>query len=245
MASLSTLTLCFLVGGSLVACDAAERGRAAATAAAEEAREEKAAKVGGAAVTQTPPIADRQRVECTTLIDAAAFGTAIGETEPVEVADVTDQDRDAAAVCAIKRGGIRPDAAAQAALIKKQGKLGILAGDAICNVYAYCWTFEEAGRFEARCRDEQAATFDDSLGFPACVRTFQTGEFDVKQYRLYDADTKCVFKIGAGPSQVDNAVVAQCAKAAHDLIGPSNIVPGGPPAGGDADAEDAPAKIML
>ena len=226
-------------------CDAAEKGRARARAGAAAENERRTAEIGGPAEIKKPPVTDHQHVGCDVLINSAAFGTVLGEIEPVEVADVTAQDRDAAAVCAIKRGGIRPTAAEQAAKQKKDGHLGVLPGDPICNVTAYCWTLETAENFEKRCRDS-SETFDDSMGFPACVRSVATGEHDVKTFRMYDADTKCLLKVGAGPSMVDNDIIAKCARAAVDNIGPDNIVPGGKPATpSDSDESTAPAAIKL
>lgn len=234
-----------LAAAAATGCDAAEKGRARARAAAAAENERRTAEIGGPAEVKKPPVTDRQHVGCDVLINATAFGTALGEAEPVEVADVTAQDRDAAAVCAIKRGGIRPTAAEQEAKQKKEGHLGVLPGDPICNVYAYCWTLETPEAFEKRCRDS-SETFDDSMGFPACVRTIQTGEHDVKTFRMYDADTKCLLKVGAGPSMVDNDVIAKCARAAVEHIGPDNIVPGGKPATpSEGDESSAPAAIKL
>lgn len=224
-----------------LACNPKEEGRAKAKQEAEAFKSFKETKAGGAAVAKKPPVERGKHIPCEQLLNASSFGKRLDEPAPVSVSDQTEKDSEAAAVCAIERGGKRPDAAAQAAMLKKGGKLGVLPGDPICSVYAYCWTFEDPDRFTSRCKDEAGATFDASLGFPACVRTIATGEHDVKQYRLYDADTQCMFKIVAGPSMVDNDVIGKCAKAAHDLIGPSQIGLGDE--GGGAADEPAPIKL--
>ena len=83
------------------------------------------------------------------------------------------------------------------------------------------------------------------MGFPACVTSTATGEHDVKSYRLFDPDTKCLLKIGAGPSMHDNDVVAKCAKAAEANIGPDNIKPGGDAATPDGEEGGAPVPMKL
>ena len=50
-----------------------------------------------------------------------------------------------------------------------------------------------------------------------------TGEDDVNRYRFFDDDTKCIFQVHGGPSNVDNDLIGKCAKGAHDLIGPEQI----------------------
>ena len=52
---------------------------------------------------------------------------------------------------------------------------------------------------------------------------------DVKRWRFFDDDTKCIIQVRGGPSNVDNDLISKCAKAAHDLIGPEQIKVGAPP----------------
>ena len=56
------------------------------------------------------------------------------------------------------------------------------------------------------------------------------GADDVKRFRFFDDDTKCIIQVRGGPSNVDNELIGKCAKAAHDLIGPDEIKPGPAPA---------------
>ena len=64
---------------------------------------------------------------------------------------------------------------------------------------------------------------DHSLGTFACLKVNAVGSDDVNVYRLLDEDTKCILEVRGGPSMVDNAVIAECAKAARDNIGLANI----------------------
>jgi hypothetical protein len=67
-----------------------------------------------------------------------------------------------------------------------------------------------------------------------------TGADDVKRFRFFDDDTKCIIQVRGGPSNVDNDLIGRCAKAAHDLIGPDQIKVGGaPPAEAPAEAPAA------
>jgi hypothetical protein len=182
-----------------------------------------------AAKKLTPPVAGRAKLNCANVIDAAKFQQVLGEADPITVKD-DKSEPEAAASCSIQRGGKRPNQTEQAAIMKKNGgKLGVLPGDELCVVSTFCWTIEDPERFQKKCTDEKK-TIDQSLGFPACVMMVATGEADVKNWRFYDEDTKCVIGVRAGPSNTDNDLIGKCAKAAHDQIGPTQIVPGAAPA---------------
>jgi hypothetical protein len=159
----------------------------------------------------------------------------LGETEPVTVAE-SKSEPDAAASCSILRGGKRLSDAEQKAKLKKEGRLGVMAGDEICNVSTFCWTIEDPDRFRKRCA-EMKDKDDDTLGFYSCVLIVAQGADDVKRFRFFDDDTKCIIQVRGGPSNVDNDLIGRCAKAAHDLIGPDQIKVGAPP----AEAPAAPA----
>jgi hypothetical protein len=159
------------------------------------------------------------------VIDAAKFAQVLGETQPITVVEAKPEqhDPDAAAACSLIRGGKRPKSdAEQKALIKQAGRLGVLSGDEICNVSTYCWTIEDPEHVHAKCEANKDKN-DDSLGFTACVHISAQGEDDVKSFRFYDDDTKCIIGVRGGPSNVDNDLIGKCAKAAHDLIGPAQI----------------------
>jgi hypothetical protein len=102
-------------------------------------------------------------------------------------------------------------------------------------VSTFCWTIEDPDRFRKKCAELKDQD-DESLGFYACVLIVAQGADDVKRFRFYDDDTKCIIQVRGGPSNVDNELIGRCAKAAHDLIGPDQIKVGGAPA---APAEPA------
>jgi hypothetical protein len=178
----------------------------------------------------TPPVPGRAKLDCAAVIDAAKFTQALGETTPVNVAP-SKTEPDAAASCSVLRGGKRPTDAEQKAALKKNGRLGVMAGDEICNVSTFCWTIEDPDRFAKKCVDMKEK-IDDSLGFKSCILVVATGADDVNRHRFYDEDTKCIIQVRAGPSNVDNDLIGKCAKAAHDFIGPDQIKPGAAPAAG-------------
>jgi len=208
-------------------------------AGAEEARrqaeaEQKAKQVQTPAKRMSTPVPGEAHVPCTQLIDVPAFQTALGEKEPLAVKDLTKSDRDSSSSCALVRGGKRPNEAEQKALIKKAGKLGVLPGDELCNITAYCAVIADADRFRAGCKERKDHD-DDSLGSYACVHIVAVGADDVKVYQFIDEDTRCILQVRGGPSNVDNDIIRSCAKAARDSIGPAQIrVDAAPAAPGSA-----------
>ena len=126
----------------------------------------------------------------------------------------------------------------QEAKLKKEGRLGVMAGDEICNVSTFCWTIEDAERFRKKCA-EMKDHDDESLGFYACVLIVATGADDVKRFRFFDPDTKCIIQVRGGPSNVDNDLIGKCAKTAYALIGPDQIKPGAPAATAPAEGSAA------
>jgi hypothetical protein len=213
---------------------------------AEEELKKKAAQPSTARKV-APPVPGQARIPCEQLIDTAGFTTALGESEPMAIKDVTSSKAEATSSCSLLRGGKRPSPAEQEAMLKRQRRLGVIPGDEVCNVTAYCWTIEDEPHFKERCK-QLGNQADESLGFFACVQSVAQGADDVSSFRFLDADTKCVLQVRGGPSMIDNAVISSCAKAASELIGPANIAVGGAPAGepaapaaGGSD-ETAPAQ---
>jgi len=216
------------------ACGKENAGAEAAQREAEEEMKKKAAQPSTARKV-SPPVAGRAAIPCEQLVDAAAFTASIGEKEPLTVKDVSKSQAEATASCSLIRGGKRPSPSEQEAMLKKQRRLGVIPGDELCNVTAFCWVVEDDAHFKTRCKELGNAD-DESLGFYACRQTVAQGADDVYSFRFLDADTKCVLQVRGGPSLIDNAVIESCAKAASELIGPSNIAVGGAPAA----AEPAP-----
>jgi hypothetical protein len=172
-----------------------------------------------------PPVPSRAKIPCDQLIsDPAAYQTATGEKKPLTIKELTNEP-DAAASCALIRGGKRPSTdAEQKAIVKETGYLGVLPGDALCEVAAFCWTLEESERFRRSCK-EKKGTYreDESMGSFACVQVTAQGAADVNTYRFFDEDTKCILQVRGGPSNSDNASILACAKTARDQIGPAQI----------------------
>lgn len=213
-----------VLGGSLglAACGNSER------AGAEEAqrqaeRDEKARQAASPPAKRiAPPVPGQAHIPCSQLVDAAAFQTALGEKQPLTVKEVTRSEPESAASCSLIRGGKPHNAAEQKALLQKAGRLGVLPGDELCNVTAFCSTIEDPDRFRASCKQRKDLD-DESLGSYACVHIQPAGADDVKIFRLLDDDTRCILQIRGGPSNVNNDSIAACAKAARDTIGPAQI----------------------
>lgn len=205
----------------------ANEGAEEARKQAEKEQKEKEA-AGGVAKKISPPVPGRAKLDCANVVNAELFQQALGEVEPVTVVE-SKSEPDAAASCSVVRGGKRLGDAEQKAKLKKEGRLGVLPGDEICNISTFCWTIEDPERFRKKCAELKDKD-DDSLGFYACVLIVAQGADDVKRFRFYDDDTKCVFQVRGGPSNVDNDLIGRCAKAAHDLIGPDQIKVGAAPA---------------
>jgi hypothetical protein len=215
---------------TLVACSKGEQ------AAKEEARKELEAEqkakeaAGGAAKVMRPPVAGEAKIPCSQLIDPAAFQQALSEKEPLLVKEKGDPN--ATSSCGLHRGGKRPGEIEQKAILKREGRLGVLAGDELCHVSAFCSTIEDPERFKKRCTEQN----DESMGSHACVQIVAQGADDVPVFKFFDADTKCIIQVGGGPSNVDGDLIRTCAKIARDTIGPAQIVVGGAPTPAPAPA---------
>jgi hypothetical protein len=222
-------TIAFLVLG-LWACSNGES--AGAEEARRQAEQEQKAKATHSAPAKrmATPVPGQAHVPCAQLIDLAAFQTALGEKQALGLKDVTKTDAEAAASCSLLRGGKRPGEAEQRAMLKKASRLGVLPGDELCNVTAYCSGIEDTERFKARCKERKGKD-DESMGSYACVRIIEVGADDVKVFEFVDEDTRCRLKVGGGPSNVNNELIQSCAKAARDTIGPAQIKVDAVPAG--------------
>jgi hypothetical protein len=205
---------------ALVACTKGEN--AGAEEARKQAEAEQKAK-GSTQIAQSirPPVPGHQKVPCDQLVDPAKYQAALNEKDALTVKELKNEP-EASASCALVRGGKRPTDTEQKAMIKEKGRLGVLPGDEICEVAAFCWTIEDQERFQRKCKERKQKD-DDSMGTYACVQVVATGEDDVNLYRFFDADTKCILQVRGGPSNVDNSSILTCAKTARDTIGPEQI----------------------
>lgn len=230
-------TIAFLLGAvtTLVSCSKGENAGAEEARKAAEAEQKAKEAAGEPAKKLSPPVKGETHIPCEQLIDVAAFQTATGETETLTIKDEGKNEPEAAASCSLVKGGKKLTDAEQQAKLKKDGRLGVIPGDVVCNVSAFCWTIEEPERFRKRCATRKE-TDDESLGFYACRQTVMVGAFDVYVYRFFDEDTKCILQVKGGASQMDNEITAKCAKTAQATIGPAQIAAGGAPAAPAAPA---------
>jgi hypothetical protein len=225
------IALCAL---PMIGCGKENAGAEAAREEAEAALKQKMDK-GEVPKTIKPPVAGETKLDCTKLIDPAVYTTALGEKEPLTVSDVTKTDKEATATCNLIRGGKKLSAAEQAALTKKEGKLGVLPGDPLCQVRLSCSTIEDPDKYRKKCEEQAAIDLkrssspfngvrgDETMGNFACVQVVPTGAFDAQVFRFFDADTKCIFEVRGGPSNQDNDMTRNCAKTARDTIGPAQL----------------------
>jgi len=215
----------------IAACNAAEEGRKEAQREAAVEKKKQADSIKPVDRVK-PPVAQGTRLACDRLMDPPAYTEALGELDQLTVRDSTGAMLDATASCSLIRGGERPDAKAQEKIIKKQGRLGVLPGDELCNVTLYCWIVEDEAKFKSRCvatPSEPRSPDEGSTGGFACKETRPQGEFDIDSFKFYDGDTKCVIGVRGGPSFTDNDKIAACARVARDSIGPDHIKPDAPP----------------
>lgn len=209
------------------ACNAAEEGAREAKKEAEIEKARKAAELKPVDRVK-PPVAQGTKLRCDQIMDPPAYTEALGELDALTVRDSTGTMLDATVSCSLIRGGARPDAKAQQAIIKKQGRLGVIPGDELCNVTMYCWVVEDAAKFRERCRatpTEPRSPDEGSTGGFACKETRPAGEFDIDSFKFYDEDTKCVIGVRGGPSFTDNEKIATCARIARESITADHIKP--------------------
>lgn len=213
-----------LLGATLAstACDKAKNEAIEEARKKMEADQKGKEQSGGVAKKVTPPVPGEARIPCERMVDPAKYTEALAEKEPMTVKDVTAKDREAASSCSLIRGGKRPSVAEQEKMLKKEPRLGVLPGDEVCNVTAYCWTLEEAEKFKKKC-PTRGDRDDESMGTYACVQIVATGIYDVHVYRFFDEDTKCILQVRGGPSQTNNDQIRACATTARDTITKESI----------------------
>ncbi|HWO20628.1 MAG TPA: hypothetical protein VNO30_17790 [Kofleriaceae bacterium] len=219
------IAISLAVAAGLSACSKGDEAREAARKEAEAEDRAKAKASGGAAEVIRPPVPGQTKLKCSQVINLDAFQQELGEKEPLTIKEKGDPD--ATSSCGLHRGGKRPGEAAQKEILKKEGRLGVLPGDELCHVSLYCSTIETLEKFKKRCTDRN----DESMGSYACVQVVAQGADDVPVFKFFDEDTKCIIRVGGGPSNVNGDSIRSCAKAARSTIGPDQIAVG---AGGDA-----------
>jgi hypothetical protein len=216
-------TIALLVGlSNLLACTKGENsGAEEAQREAARVQQEKE-KSGGVAKVIRPPVPGEAKIPCAQLLDPVALTSTLGEKEPLTMKDVTKAETGSTSSCSLVRGGKRLSEAEQKAILKKEPRLGVIAGDEVCNITAFCSTIEEPERFKQKCATRKDKA-DESMGNFACVQIVAQGIDDVWVFRFLDADTKCILQVRGGPSNVNTDSIRACAKAARDMIGPPQI----------------------
>jgi hypothetical protein len=218
------------------------------TGAADEVAREAAAEMkrkeaeGGVAKVQKAPVAEGVAIPCERLLAPEKFTEVLGEVAPLTVRDNTKANVQTNAACELIRGGEPLTMAQQAEKRKKEATLGVLPGDIVCYVHAVCSTIETAERFRKSCA-KLGANNDESMGTFACMQVVPTGAKDPVVFHFFDDDTKCILKVGGGPSMTDNDLIRKCANTARDTIGPDQIKTDPLPPKTEAPSEGSAADV--
>lgn len=197
----------------------------------ELARKEAASKPAAEATRSNvtivkTPVPYGVKIPCTQLLpDPAKIGAALGKEVVVE--DKSQTDQDAASVCAVKLAGQAPSAAEQKKMWEKNNRvLGVLPGDEVCLVTAYCAYVFDKQEMRGKCEKEGKRVSED-VGELTCVKEIEAGADYRYVYEVLDPDSRCKIQVNPGPSVIDEKTVLACARAASELVGPDQIrVPG-------------------
>ena len=168
-----------------------------------------------------PPVDYGRKIPCTTLLDAARVGTILGTEVVVE--DKSQIDKDATAVCRIRKGGTPLSAKEQEKLFAKNDRvLGVLPGDELCQVTVYCAFAYTPEEMKATCQ-KGGEEVSAEIGDVTCVKTLEAGAEYRTIITALDLDTRCKLLVNPGPSVTDAATPKSCAKAAVELISTASI----------------------
>jgi len=159
------------------------------------------------------------KIACDKIFSAEQMTQALGEREPVTVKDKGDTEIDPTSVCSVRRGGKMMGSKQQEEQIKKTLTLGVLAGDELCYIAAYCSIPADEDSLKNQCRSDQMKS-NDAIGVYSCIKITPKGPHDAYTYQFIDPDSHCVMKVRGGPSVNEEEMVQKCAKAALDLMGP-------------------------
>lgn len=163
-------------------------------------------------------------IACNDMLDATKMTELLGEKDPVTFKDVKEMG--STSVCSVRRGGEVMDAKAQAEIVKKTARLGVLAGDELCHVTIYCSIPANDENFQNDCKkniEKGTRQANEDIGAYACIKVTPKGPNDAFTYKFIDADTRCVMAVRGGPSVNEEAEVQKCAKAVMETVGPEQI----------------------
>lgn len=209
----SVLALVFLASACGKSEDPKEYARKQAEALQKDKFKEPAVKVN-------VPVQGGKKIACADIINVDAFNAALagplaGGTVTLEDFNAHSRQKDASAVCKLIMEGERPSKEEQEKLLIQHGKIGLIPGDGVCEIRAYC-SLPDQPDFEKKCREHGSGHRD--LGVFACVTISQRGPADAYRYKLVEPDTKCVLDVLGGDSVVGDEIVRACAKGALDSM---------------------------
>jgi hypothetical protein len=173
---------------------------------------------GSNVVTIRTTVPYGKQVSCDKLLDAAKLSPALGETDPVTIVDLKQTDHEAAAVCSIRKGGKAPTAAEQAKKLEKNGLLlGVLPGDEICQLRAYCSFPYDVAAEKKRVEATGETCSEGDIGDLTCIKSIPVGPKDRTIVTVLDGDAKCRYTISP-TTLVDAEPMKLCARTFVDQL---------------------------
>lgn len=178
------------------------------------------AKPPGSNVVKSP-VPYGKKVPCTSILPEDKVSAAIGK--PVTVVDRSQTEDDATSICQLKLGGTPPSAKEQMRMWNKNNRvLGVLPGDEMCQITAYCGFIFEQAEQKKKCESD-GQLVSTEIGSLTCTKPIQAGADYRYVVSALDPDSHCRILVNPGPSVIDEATVKQCARVAVDLIRPDNL----------------------
>ena len=162
------------------------------------------------------------KIPCTKLFDVAKMAEELEEKDPVTLSEHTQEEFDSTAVCSVRRGGKVLSAKEQEKRSKDTNKLGVLAGDELCNIAVYCSIPADEEALRQKCKNDNMDS-NDAIGVFACVKVTPKGPDDAYTYKFVDPDSRCTMRVRGGPSVNEESEVRKCARAALVLLGPESL----------------------
>jgi hypothetical protein len=189
-----------------------------------------------------------KQVPCTQILDAARLTEELGEADPVVILDTKEGDREATAVCSVRRGGKALTEAEQKKRLQKNDlELGAMAGDEICQLRAYCSFSYDVAEEKKRLEGLKQSCVEGEIGDLTCIHRVPIGPRDRIIVTVLDPESKCRYTVSP-TTLIDEEPMKKCARAFVTLISKEQwqgktppVAPAAPPAEAPA-APAAPAK---
>jgi hypothetical protein len=218
MSSRFAKLLAVLIACSGLACPSQEGAEEFARQQAEAARKPPVTK----AVKVDTALQSGMHIACADLLAPEGLTTALQEKEPVTVADITAGNKESTSTCSIRRGGKPLDEKAQARIVEKGGRLGVMGGEELCHLTLFCSVPADEAGLQERCQTE-GSLGNHTLGVFSCVKVTQKGADDGYSYKFIDQDSKCTIVMRGGPSVVEESLVQACSRSAMEMITPETL----------------------